>query len=1435
MSSLPLRRLAQVHGSLAPRVRFLYTPAPLDSVDGGEVSVLSIGDVSVQVQSSHAPHKVPVGPRVDVRDQRMLHHLQWMLKKDLLGQDMFLLGPPGPLKRNLAMTYCGLTNRPVEYISLHRDTSGEADIKQRREIRKVPHERIEWIDAPAVRAAIEGSVLVIDGIEKAERNVLPVLNNLLENREMTLEDGRHLVHPLKYQSLLQTHSEADLKRWKLVKTSDRFRVVALGAPAPPFKGYPLDPPFRSRFQVRYLDGHDETLAMRLSAQANSWPDLSSSEQQALRLMVETVQYGNRDESLGLNMPRFPQTAMAEAQRILQVFPYEQPNQLLAKAYPHHELGLLTKDQLGSLEDLWKRFAPKSGALSSQPKPKTPTIRISARDEGTCTVSLKAAESISVTATCGKGRLLDNVAVHAGGSSGATLLTPRFHRALHKMVQAHVIGRDIAVVGPRSSGKSELVRYFTRLFGYHFIPVYCYREMTARDLLQRRATNDLGETVWEDAPLVNAAVTGHCCVLEGIDVLPAGVLESLSRLMCDREMTLPDGSVLMHPELAKELMQRQQLTQEDLVKQGIRVMHPSFRVVITATLAPQPSSSAASTTLPPWFSEELATMCQMVHLNEANVNEERAIIAAAAQCPAESLDNIVAFARDLRSEERTSGVMTKTATFSTRQLIRIAKRIAHHNDEDLYRDIHRMCLSSFMPSVARNTLDSLLARHSILPVPAAQHSINITPSLDGQQPLVIGDERYSIKPVSASAQPLVPSIPDFAPNPLHNKLLRDMLVDFKLGDHLLLIGNQGVGKNKLADKFLELLHRPREYIQLHRDSTILSLMVQPTVENGVIVHKDSPLVEAVKKGHILVVDEADKAPVHVISVLKSLAETGEMTLSNGTFIRPASANQQDDEGTSDVLVHPDFRLIVLANRPGFPFLGNEFFSAIGDVFSCHPIDNLDYQSELTVVSKVAPDVSQSMLGSLVASFQELRQAFDNGLVSYPFSLRELLHIARHMQRYPSDQVDTVLRNVFDFDLHSGNSKELSEVIVPVLQKHGLPVSETYTLAKVAGGELDVDVKKRLELKMEKRPTALDLDKPKHGKEDPKNEPHVGGNTWAGGTGGRDTAGLGGVGGPYRLDKGHDVHQVSDEIKDQVPEEVKQAAREMGQEGLRKRLAEIHMSEYDAKNYEKFRSAVSHNIRQLRFLLNSLESKQPERVWLRNQTDGELDETKLIESLTGESGVYKKRGLEPQVAGGWRQPKPKRLKFVFDVSASMYRFNGLDGRLMRSLETAVMIMESLAGLDEKFVYDISGHSGDSSSIPFVEARKPPKNERERLRVLEQMVAHAQYCWSGDTTLEACQRAVKELAAEQKQDAADEYHVVVLSDANLRRYGISGKEVARVLSSGDGDGVHASMIFIGTLGEEAQRLQTSLPPGRGFVVKEGKDVPNVMRQLFAASITA
>lgn len=50
---------------------------------------------------------------------------------------------------------------------------------------------------------------------------------------------------------------------------------------------------------------------------------------------------------------------------------------------------------------------------------------------------------------------------------------------------------------------------------------------------------------------------------------------------------------------------------------------------------------------------------------------------------------------------------------------------------------------------------------------------------------------------------------------HLRILEDMSRDFALGEHLLLVGNQGVGKNKIVDRFLYLLNLPREYLQLHR--------------------------------------------------------------------------------------------------------------------------------------------------------------------------------------------------------------------------------------------------------------------------------------------------------------------------------------------------------------------------------------------------------------------------------------------------------------------------------------------------------------------------------------------------------------------------------------------------------------------------------------------
>ncbi|XP_028163508.1 von Willebrand factor A domain-containing protein 8 [Ostrinia furnacalis] len=782
-----------------------------------------------------------------------------------------------------------------------------------------------------------------------------------------------------------------------------------------------------------------------------------------------------------------------------------------------------------------------------------------------------------------------------------------------------------------------------------------------------------------------------------------------------------------------------------------------------------------------------------------------------------LHSIINLADELRSSQD-STLKNLSSSLSTRQLLRIASRMAKYPTESAYETVQRTFLAKFLPNLARKALDSASVRIGI--EPSARFGIfSSNPKEKKVQcsvkngVLTIGDTKTEIFKTDALTK-----VPDilFYDVPQHVKLLEWLLQDFLLGNHLLLVGNQGVGKNKIADRLLQLLNRPREYIQLHRDTTVQSLTVQPTVKDGIVVYEDSPLVKAVKNGHVLVVDEADKAPTHVTCILKTLVENGEMILSDGRRIVPKHMIETSGgDVKSFIPVHDDFKMIVLANRPGFPFLGNDFFAALGDLFSCHAVDNPSIDSEMELLQSYGPDVPHDVMKKLVQAFAVLREKADQGQLTYPYSTRELVNIIKHLQKYPGEDLATAISNVFDFDRYS---KDMADTLLEVLHSSGLPVEG------VLEGR-SKEALKKLQMTIE-RTSGKDVSSPKHGKEDPKNEPHVGGNTWAGGTGGRDTAGLGGKGGPYRLDKGHDVHQLSDAEKDDIPEHVKKAAREMNRKAFEERLKEIKMSEYDAKLYEQFLRAVQPQIGALRGVLAELQAKKKERQWTRHQTSGELDDAKIIEGLTGERSIYRRR-MEQEPPPGAPPDKPKRLRLVVDVSGSMYRFNSYDGRLERSMEAVVLLTEALRGYEARIRYDMYAHSGEDHALELVRVDRPPENEKQRLQIIRTMHAHSQFCWSGDNTLPGAKHAISTLAKED----ADESIVLILSDANLRRYGIQPEELGTILTSESK--VQAHVIFIGSLGDEASMLLRRLPAGHAHVCMDTANLPHIMQQIFASSL--
>ena len=81
----------------------------------------------------------------------------------------------------------------------------------------------------------------------------------------------------------------------------------------------------------------------------------------------------------------------------------------------------------------------------------------------------------------------------------------------------------------------------------------------------------------------------------------------------------------------------------------------------------------------------------------------------------------------------------------------------------------------------------------------------------------------------------------------------------------------------------------------------------------------------------------------------------------------------------------------------------FSVSLGDVFSCHAVDNPSVSSELNMLKQYGPNVPEAVLKKLVAAFGELRDMADRGLITYPYSTREVVNIVKHLEVSSDDLV------------------------------------------------------------------------------------------------------------------------------------------------------------------------------------------------------------------------------------------------------------------------------------------------------------------------------------------------------------------------------------------------------------------------------------------------
>ena len=88
----------------------------------------------------------------------------------------------------------------------------------------------------------------------------------------------------------------------------------------------------------------------------------------------------------------------------------------------------------------------------------------------------------------------------------------------------------------------------------------------------------------------------------------------------------------------------------------------------------------------------------------------------------------------------------------------------------------------------------------------------------------GAARSIVLPRRQGGDPALVPRPEFVDTPSHTAVLGGLAAAIAGGEELLLlIGNQGTGKNRVADRLCGLLGWEREYMQLHRDTTVAQLL------------------------------------------------------------------------------------------------------------------------------------------------------------------------------------------------------------------------------------------------------------------------------------------------------------------------------------------------------------------------------------------------------------------------------------------------------------------------------------------------------------------------------------------------------------------------------------------------------------------------------------
>jgi len=242
-------------------------------------------------------------------------------------------------------------------------------------------------------------------------------------------------------------------------------------------------------------------------------------------------------------------------------------------------------------------------------------------------------------------------------------------------------------------------------------------------------------------------------------------------------------------------------------------------------------------------------------------------------------------------------------------------------------------------------------------------------------------------------------PDYVPFGFYKDLTN--IVKSNLFYPVFVTGLSGNGKTLMVEQVCATLQREciRVNISIETDET--DLLGGPTLIDGNVVNRDGPVITAMKRGAILLIDEVDRGSNKLMCLQGILEGKPYYNKKNGEMVYPKNG----------------FNVIATANTKGRGSEEGRYLSQILDdaFLERFPItveqEYPDVKTEKKILSPLIAD--QDFVEKLTQWADIVRQSFDQGAVDEIISTRRLVHIAKAFKIF-GDRMKAIELCVARFD-------------------------------------------------------------------------------------------------------------------------------------------------------------------------------------------------------------------------------------------------------------------------------------------------------------------------------------------------------------------------------------------------------------------------------------